>query len=168
MKELEINLDLDMLRVPCQLLDINFLSSQGSSQSLKKTRITKSGEYLPFDYGNTDIEDITKAVKAGEGCKLSGTLFNHFLRPQITIGYGGVPPPILMYLMDNIPEFSLNLSHKFNSFSIGKTGDCLTSMLGLGLNPHGCFGLTGHSRIENSTVYKKGQYARHSYFVDVG
>lgn len=166
MKEIEVNLDIDMWRVPCDLLSINFLSSQSSTQSLSKQRIDADANYLPFE-PSSGMDQIENAIRSKEGCKLSGTIFNHFVEPVITIGYGGIPPPILMMLMGNLPEFTFNLSHTINHFSIGKKNDCMATMIAMGQEPSGCFGISGKKTIELDTPGKQGQHYRHTYFVNV-
>lgn len=166
MRDLEINIDIDLWRVPCDLLDINFIAPYERTNSLYKSVIKADGTYEAH-FPSRDLNQVVDSIKAKEGCKLQGTLFNHFLQPQLTIGYGGVPAEVFVILTAQVPEFYFNLSHTINEFSIGKKGDCVSTTQNIGLQTGSCSPLDSTKYIETEKPTTRGLYFRHSYFLNV-
>lgn len=117
MQDLQVNIDIDLLRVPCDIADIRFISRKGREHTIERLRIMKDGGLKPLDQEQRTLEDVQDAMKNGEGCKIRGTFYKHFVVNAFYITFGN--PQILALMMMQNPGFRFDLSHKINSLYLG-------------------------------------------------
>jgi hypothetical protein len=121
MKQLQMNVDMDMLRVPCEMIDIMVRLPQSRSIKLTKSRIHQNGTYELLKVYR-DPSSTAQAFINGEGCKIQGTLLQSADSNQFTI-FLGYPEAVTELVLTN-PDTVFNLSHKINHLSFGNPSIC--------------------------------------------
>lgn len=166
MTDLRINLDVDLLEIPCDVVDLRFTSKRGRKHTLERYRIVKGHENVekvdprPMDKIRDDTE-LAHALKTKEGCKIKGEFFMHFLSNNFYLGYGN---PVLLNAANSKLDGSFlpSLNHRINLLTFGETvkSNSLKNKFGLtGLNT-----LKNHSVIENRKDGFGGPFY-HSYYI---
>lgn len=118
MQDIQVTLSLDLIKVPCEVADVRFVSRKGREHTIKRYHLPKSG--VPAEMtGERPIEEIEKGIRSGEGCRISGTFFKHFVMNNFYIGFGN--PQLLSVLLMRNPEFSFDLSHIIHTLLLGDT-----------------------------------------------
>lgn len=121
MKHIQMNWDIDILRVPCEMIELMVHVPQTKRVLLTKSRMYPNGtkEKMP---GFRDPTSTAIAFINGEGCNLQGTILQSSDTNQFTI-YFGYPEAITeLVRMTALPVF--NLSHKINHLSFGNPSIC--------------------------------------------
>lgn len=167
MTDLRIYVDIDLLEVPCDILDLRFTSKRGRSHSLERYRIKKDTqgkeivEKNPMgEVGNP--KSVAEALKEKQGCKVEGEFFMHFLSNNFYLGYGN---PVLLNAANSelkTENFIPNLNHRINSLMFGEVvrSNNLKSKFGL----NGLDTLKNHTQIEDRKDGFGGPYY-HSYYI---
>ena len=159
MKDLQVRADIDILKVPCDLVDVRFTSMKGRQHTITRQTIKPNGRIRNM-VSNRKPEDIIKALESGEGCKVSGNFFVHFLSNSFYIGYGN--PFLLTQLMMEMKHFKYDLSHRINHLSFGSDSEHKSLAAEYGLQ--GFNTLDGHSQIEPENTTKEVP-VHHSYYI---
>lgn len=146
---------------------VSYLSAYGRDNPVKRTTIKADGSLKEFTDVEINIRDSIDAYKRKEGCRVEGHLFIHLAQPAIIFGPSGLPPPLLLLMMAEIPDLNFNLSHKINSFFIGPANDCESSMNLLDRPTDSCHGLRGVQQMEDKKPSKRGLFHKHTYFLNV-
>lgn len=115
MKDLLIYLDVDLFHLPCEILDMRFVSQPDRQHDLHKSIIDKNGNDRVYE-GQRDMDEIMEGIRNGEGCKISGTFYKHFVFNEFVILVGN--PFVLAELLSN-NEFNFDLSHRINNLFMG-------------------------------------------------
>ena len=115
MQDIQVYIDIDMLRMPCDILDLRFVARRNREHSIERWHITKQG--LVEMTRERSIEEIIRALEAGEGCKIKGVFFKHFVSNNFFITVGNEQVAIRIQMMKGIQAF--DMSHKINSFMLG-------------------------------------------------
>ena len=116
MKDLPIYIDIDLLKMPCELMDIQFMSRRGSEHDLRRGYLKTTGEVSWMSSERT-IEEIVKAVESNEGCRMLGTFNKHLIANQFYIVVGN--HRVLGELLQQKPSFRIDLSHRINALLVG-------------------------------------------------
>jgi hypothetical protein len=117
MEDLQVTMDVDLLKVPCDLIDLRFVSKRGKEHSIKRIRMASGGLEIEDLLSGRNIEEIEKSVREKEYCKIRGTFYKHFITNTFFITFSN-PQMIAMLLMrDN--DFQFDLSHRINQFYLG-------------------------------------------------
>lgn len=120
MKELQVTIDIDMLKAPCELADIFYVGVQNKPHTVKKFHLYPNGTTEAFT-DSRDLKGLVTAAKEGHGCKLQGSFYKHFLVSHFVVNYGN--PHQLAFLTNEFPTFKLDLSHRINSLYLGDSSD---------------------------------------------
>ena len=89
MKDLPIYIDIDILKMPCELMDIQFMSRRGSEHDLKRGHLKSTGEITWMDRERS-TEEIARAIDYNEGCRMIGTFNKHLIANQFYIVVGNL------------------------------------------------------------------------------
>lgn len=163
--DIEVHIDVDLLNLPCELVDLRFTSKRGAAHSLQRSILRNPHEppsmhrVDPF-YGDRDIETLLKAVERKEGCKISGEFHLHFISNNFFIGFGN---QLLMHaLSQKNPNFQPDLSHHINALTFGPNSSIQALEQKFDLSG---FNTLGNSRQveDRSDGFGGGFY--HSYFL---
>lgn len=119
MQDLAVTLDIELFRVPCEVVDIRFVSRRGRDHSILRYFSTKQG--LVEMRGERTIEEIEQSLSNGEGCRLQGKFYKHFVTNNFFIVLGN-PQLLAMLLMRN-SNFQFDLSHKVYSLILGDASE---------------------------------------------
>ena len=121
MNDLMVTIDVDALKVPCELIDLRFTSKKGRQH-------TVSRYFLPADAAPgvnptemtspRGIQEVAEAMAKGEGCKIRGVFYMHFLSNHFYIGFGN-HQMLAQVARINKNKFIMDLSHKVNHLSFG-------------------------------------------------
>jgi hypothetical protein len=98
MTDVQVNMDIDILDVPCEVVDLRFTAKQGSTHNLmryhlKNSRASNKTQEMYYYQGNRAFDELVTASKEGEGCKIKGEFHLHFLSNNFFVGYGN---PVLL------------------------------------------------------------------------
>ena len=121
MKQIQMNWDIDLYRIPCELIDIMMRIPQTRSLKLTKSHIYPNGTYEQMVYFRNPSE-TTKAFFEGQGCKLQGTMLQSVDSNQFTI-FIGYPETVTEIVLTN-RQAVFNMSHKINHMSFGNPAIC--------------------------------------------
>ena len=161
-----MNLDIDILKVPCDVVGLQFVTSYGRSNGVEKVAIDKNGVVQTWVPSRT-FEDIVAKFKAKEGCKLRGTIYPHFIQSVVKILYSFPSPQIFFELTSELKNFKFDLSHRINHLSFGTAGVCEARMSQLGLPTKSCTKLHNYTQIESYEDKQENIYYRHAYNLQV-
>lgn len=144
-EKLQINLDVTLPAMPCELLSFDAQDVMGSHEvdahgNLWKERLTSRGDvigreeiknshygasstltrHFSFGYSNDDIERIRNMIHSGEGCRVKG-----FVRVNKVPGNVHLSTYSHSYLFGSLYQETrnLNISHTINHFSYGPSVD---------------------------------------------
>lgn len=144
-EKLQINLDVTLPEMPCELLSFDAQDVMGSHEvdahgNLFKERLTSKGDVIgrediqtshygasssltrhsTFAYDNTDVERIRKMIHSGEGCRVAG-----FVRVNKVPGNVHLSTYSHSYLFGSLYQETrnMNISHKINHLSFGVDAD---------------------------------------------
>eukprot|EP00931_Biecheleriopsis_adriatica_P107987 TRINITY_DN8231_c0_g1_i1.p1 TRINITY_DN8231_c0_g1~~TRINITY_DN8231_c0_g1_i1.p1 ORF type:complete len:366 (+),score=76.90 TRINITY_DN8231_c0_g1_i1:124-1221(+) len=144
-EKLQINLDITMSAMPCELLSFDAQDVMGSHEvdahgNLFKDRLTSKGDLIAtqeiksshfgasstlsrhysFGYGNQDVDAIKKAINSGEGCRIRG-----FVRVNKVPGNLHLSTYSHSFLFGSLYQETnkLNISHRVNHISFGVDTD---------------------------------------------
>lgn len=125
MTDLQVNMDIDVLHVPCEVVDLRFTAKQGSTHNLnryhlKNALIKEKEQEMYIFQGNRAFDEMMKASREGEGCKIKGEFHLHFLSNNFFVGYGN--PILLNNMMAKNPNYKMTLEHRINALSFGPNG----------------------------------------------
>ena len=117
MQDISVTIDIDLLRIPCEVLDVRFVSRRGRDHSINRFHLTANG---PVEMtGERDLEAIITSISKAEGCKLRGRFYKHFVSNSFMITLAN--PGLLAALMMKDTKFVFDLSHRINSLYLGET-----------------------------------------------
>lgn len=144
-EKLQINLDITLPAMPCELLSFDAQDVMGSHEvdahgHLFKERLTSKGDYIAteeiktshfgassvlsrhhsFGYDNQDIDRIRKMIHSGEGCRIKG-----FVRVNKVPGNVHLSTYSHSFLFGTLYQEvrRLNISHTINHISFGVDKD---------------------------------------------
>ena len=117
MEDLEVQIDIDMLRLPCELIDLRFIARRNREHVIQRLYITKDGQVEMTR--ERSIEEIDKALDEGEGCKIKGNFFKHFIVNNFHIAIGNEQVALHLMRLKGIQAY--DLSHKINSLTFGNS-----------------------------------------------
>lgn len=165
MKDLLVTMDIDMTHIPCEIVDLRFTSKRGAGHTLQRFHLknAKKGKEHHVETlftGNRPFDEVVKAVKADEGCKIRGAFHLHFLSNNFYVGYGN--PMLMQRLILKARKYQMSLEHKIwaLTFGPGKSTDRVFEKYGLkGFNT-----LENHSSIEDRKDGYGGPFY-HSYYI---
>lgn len=110
-----VYIDIDLINVPCEILDLRFVSRKGREHSIIRHHITPTGPVLMDE--DRDIRHVLSALDNKQGCKIQGTFYKHFVMNSFYITLGN--PPVLSRVIMERPGYMFDLSHKINDFMLG-------------------------------------------------
>lgn len=111
-----VNLDVDVFKVPCELVDLRFTSKKGRSHTVERYFLTKGvSTKMNTQRG---VAEVSNAMLRGEGCKIKGSFYMHFLSNQFHIGFGNLGM-LSQVSHQNKNDFVMDLSHRVNHLSFG-------------------------------------------------
>ena len=117
MSDVEVTIDIDLLTVPCELVDLRFTSKRGVANSLSRYILRNPMDppqmhKIEYFSGNRDLDSVVKATQDKEGCKIKGFFHLHFLSNNFFVGFGN---QILMsQVRAKNPQYKLGLDHHIN------------------------------------------------------
>ncbi len=117
MQDLRVTIDIELLRLPCEVVDIQFMARKGREHQITRQHATENG-YVQMTQPRP-FEDIEASLKKKEGCKLTGTFYKHLAMNSFYIVIAN--PPLLAQLLMRNPEFRFDLSHKINYLYLGES-----------------------------------------------
>mmetsp|Transcript_98866 Transcript_98866/g.250933 ORF Transcript_98866/g.250933 Transcript_98866/m.250933 type:complete len:347 (-) Transcript_98866:179-1219(-) len=144
-EKLQINLDVTLPAMPCELLSFDAQDVMGSHEvdahgNLWKERLTSKGDliqreeiknshygasssltrHFSFNYDNQDVERIRQMIHSGEGCRVVG-----FVRVNKVPGNVHLSTYSHSYLFGSLYQETrnMNISHKINHLSFGLDAD---------------------------------------------
>lgn len=115
MQDLKVYIDIDLEKLPCELVDMRFVARKGREHSITREHLTKDG-IKPMTEDRS-VREVLEALDRKEGCKLKGTFFKHFVLNTFIITPGN--PAILPFVLMERSTRVLDLSHKINDFMLG-------------------------------------------------
>lgn len=118
MKDLPVHIDIDILNAPCEISDINFMSQANRKHDINRFRIYPNTT-LELMTAPRPVDQIISGLKNGEGCKIRGTFYKHFLMEHFVVNYGG--GALLAMVVASNPGMRLDLSHRINYLYLGDT-----------------------------------------------
>lgn len=160
MKELQVTIDIDILRAPCELADIFYVGVQNKPHSIQKYHLYPNGT-KEISQGSRDLNHLVQAAREGHGCQLAGSFYKHFLVSHFVVNYGN--PAQMAFLANEFPTFKLDLSHRINSLYLGEMKDHET--LEQTYKIKGFNQLAGTNQVEKDRQI--GSRIRHTYWVKV-
>lgn len=113
--------------MPCEIMEANFISRKGRNNYLVRHFLSapdKNGNRTVNKYiaGMRNYDEILKAYKAGEGCKISGYFYVHLISQKFNVLFRN--PQIIQQLNKDIEGgIVLDLTHKINDLRIGENID---------------------------------------------
>lgn len=144
-EKLQINLDITLPSLPCELLSFDAQDVMGSHEvdahgNLYKERLTSKGDFIAkeemktshygassgltrhfsFNYDNQDVDRIRKMVHSGEGCRVVGHVNVNKVPGNVHLStYSHA------YLFGSLYQESkyINISHRINHISFGVDTD---------------------------------------------
>eukprot|EP00933_Yihiella_yeosuensis_P036654 TRINITY_DN3040_c0_g1_i1.p1 TRINITY_DN3040_c0_g1~~TRINITY_DN3040_c0_g1_i1.p1 ORF type:complete len:365 (-),score=42.67 TRINITY_DN3040_c0_g1_i1:392-1486(-) len=144
-EKLQINLDITLPAMPCELLSFDAQDVMGSHEvdahgHLFKERLTSKGDYIAteeiktshfgasstlsrhfsFDYGNQDIDRIKTMLHSGEGCRIKG-----YVKVNRVPGNVHLSTYSHSFMFGSLYQETknLNVSHTINHISFGVDSD---------------------------------------------
>mmetsp|Transcript_62231 Transcript_62231/g.148495 ORF Transcript_62231/g.148495 Transcript_62231/m.148495 type:complete len:347 (+) Transcript_62231:185-1225(+) len=144
-EKLQINLDITLPAMPCELLSFDAQDVMGSHEvdahgNLFKERLTSSGEliareeiqssrfgafstlsrHFTFSYDNQDVDRIKKMINSGEGCRVAG-----FVKVNKVPGNVHLSTYSHSYLFGSLYQETrnINITHRVNHISFGADTD---------------------------------------------
>mmetsp|Transcript_71590 Transcript_71590/g.165562 ORF Transcript_71590/g.165562 Transcript_71590/m.165562 type:complete len:348 (+) Transcript_71590:40-1083(+) len=144
-EKLQINLDITLPAMPCELLSFDAQDVMGSHEvdahgNLFKERLTSKGDviareeikgshygasstltrHFTFSYDNQDVDRIRKMIHSGEGCRVAG-----FVRVNKVPGNVHLSTYSHSYLFGSLYQETrnINISHRINHISFGTDDD---------------------------------------------
>lgn len=119
MQDLAVTVDIELFRVPCEVVDIRFVSKRGREHSIVRYFSTRQG--LVEMRGERSIEEIEQSLNNEEGCRLQGKFYKHFVTNNFFIVLGN--PHLLATLLMRNSNFQFDLSHKIYSLVLGDSSE---------------------------------------------
>lgn len=117
MQDLMVNMDIDVFKVPCELVDLRFTSKKGRQHTVERHYL-KDGVISGPMRTQRGVKDVNAALDNGEGCKVVGTFYLHFLANEFHIQFGN--PRLMIQIMKlRKGNLLMDLSHKINHLSFG-------------------------------------------------
>lgn len=119
--EVPIELDLDLLHAPCELVDLRFLVIRNSPFRVRKFHLfsdNRTQEFRELMGDQRTIEQISQDLAQGVGCKVVGSFSLQLFSEQFIVQI--VPSPLLLMLWDR-GNNAIDYSHRINSLLIGDT-----------------------------------------------
>ena len=116
MQDLQVTIDIDLLRMPCDLLDLRFVAHRNREHTIERWHLTAAGPVLMSRM--RDFDEVSAALDAREGCKIRGTFFKHFVVNSFVVTVGNEPLALEIMALKRIAAY--DLSHKVNSFLLGE------------------------------------------------
>lgn len=130
LKDIRIDLSIDFFRLPCEFVAVQIPSSGSHSQDFTYNRkivhevdmglglITNFKHPVVEEHKNTrELDEILEALKKGEGCEISGSMYKNFLMNTIWF------VPNNEYLAGQVSEknktFRMDFSHVINHLMMG-------------------------------------------------
>jgi len=144
-EKLQINLDVTLPQMPCELLSFDAQDVMGSHEvdahgNLWKERLTSKGDFIAreeiknshygasstltrhhsFSYDNSDVDRIRNMIHSGEGCRVRG-----FVKVNKVPGNVHLSTYSHSYLFGSLYQETrnMNISHKVNHLSFGVDDD---------------------------------------------
>lgn len=144
-EKLQINLDITMPAMPCELLSFDAQDVMGSHEvdahgNLYKERLTSKGDviakeemkgshygasstltrHFSFNYDNQDVDRIRKMIHSGEGCRVAG-----YVKVNKVPGNVHLSTYSHSYLFGSLYQETknMNISHRINHISFGVDED---------------------------------------------
>lgn len=144
-EKLQINLDVTLPSMPCELLSFDAQDVMGSHEvdahgNLYKERLTSKGDviakeeiqnshygasssltrHFSFSYDNQDVDRIRKMIHSGEGCRVAG-----FVKVNKVPGNVHLSTYSHSYLFGSLYQETrnMNISHRVNHLSFGVDTD---------------------------------------------
>lgn len=115
MQDLLVYIDVDLYNVPCEIVDLRFISRKGRDHQITREHLTATG-LQPFSE-DRDTKDVISAFDRKEGCKIKGSFYKHFVMNNFVITLGN--PQILSRIIMERPGKVFDLSHGINEFLLG-------------------------------------------------
>ena len=122
-KEVPIDLDIDLPNAPCELVDIRVLAARDSVFRVRKLHLhpdNTTQEYRDLMGDQRTVEQIGEDLARGVGCRLLGTFSLLLFSEQFIVQI--VPTPLLFLLQQNL-KTSIDYSHRINSLLVGESGN---------------------------------------------
>lgn len=148
------------------MVDMDFISAYGRTQFVTKERRNRDGLIQDFTPVN-NVGQILDLIRNEDGCKLSGTIYPHFIQPEIKILYSMPSPDMFLIIASKVQGFTFNMSHIIREISFGPQGSCKREMDRLGLESKSCTQLKNFTQIEAKQEGSNTQYYRHAYNLNV-
>lgn len=117
MQDIAVTLQVDVLYMPCELIDLRFIAKPGKEQNIRRSIVTATGEAVAF-YGDRNMDDIAQSLKKGEGCRVHGTFYKHFVSNAFFISLGN--PFIYMAMKNQLPDLKLDFTHRIDYIILGE------------------------------------------------
>lgn len=128
MQDLQVNLDIGVYNVPCEIVDLKFTSKKGKPHTVHRFDETKEQLRAAFSNAGTEYvagatpEEVAKKIENGVGCRIRGTFYMHFLANHFTVGYGNhmLLSKVARIMKIEKHDFVMDLSHKITEVTFGK------------------------------------------------
>jgi hypothetical protein len=122
MKDLLVTMDINLIHVPCEIVDLRFTSKRGSTHTLSRYHLqnakrNKEHHIETLFQGNRPFDQIVAASKKDEGCKIKGQFHLHFLSNNFYVGYGN--SILVSRIAQKNKNFKLSLEHVIHELSFG-------------------------------------------------
>jgi len=162
--DIELNIDIDITSIPCDITDLRFTAKRGRQHTLKRLRIVrtpnKKDTLIPFEIPR-DAKLVAESLKNGEGCKIVGSFYIHLLSNNFYLGFGNAR---LMAMARNQlgDNWVPNLNHQIHKLTFGP--DTRVGSLEKTFNLKGFNSLKNHTVVEDRADGFGGPYY-HSYFL---
>lgn len=115
MQDLLVYLEVNVVHIPCEILDLRFVARKGTEHNVIRERLTAEGE-MPFN-SDRDLPEVLAAFDRREGCKIKGKFHKHFVLNSFVITLGN--PPLLSRIIMERPGKPFDLSHYIVDFMLG-------------------------------------------------
>ena len=124
MNDLQVYIDVDILKVPCEFVDLKFTAKKGRQHSVRRIHLFKDRRegHLTEMTELREAKDLIGPLKSGsDGCKVEGIFYMHFLSNLFNIEYGNhhLLAKTIKQAGGNIV---LDLSHRVVSLKFGPSG----------------------------------------------
>ena len=127
MQDLQVDIDISVFNVPCEIVDLRFTSKKGKQHTVTRWEEDENTLRLPFGKRGTlfqqgaSAEEVATKVNNGLGCRVVGTFYMHFLANHFHVTFGN---PQLLTQVNRImkktkTDFVMDLSHKVHHVSFG-------------------------------------------------
>ena len=122
-QDLQVNIDIELLDLPCDVVDLRFVSQRNRPNRLDRIRIMKEAKptepaSIPFS-GSRPFQELLEVAKAKkESCVVRGHFYIHLMSNRFYVGFGNTM--LLNRLRQQLgSEFKLSLRHKIHDLTFG-------------------------------------------------